>query len=96
MKLRRSWLQLDAPSGLSPTDSSWNVSEMELTQWRSSAGDVNKYSGGQGLYEQRTGRLETLALEDMSEMSAARGTGDLDAGHTPRVVFVSGNSARNS
>ena len=48
--------------------------------------------------EKRTGccLLEALALEDVPEVTAATRASDLDAGHTPALVLMTGHSAGNS
>ena len=47
--------------------------------------------------EERTGccLLEALALEDVPEVTAATRASDLDAGHTPALVLMTGDGAGN-
>ena len=52
--------------------------------------------GGKGR-EKRTGccLLEALALEDVPEVTAATRASDLNAGHTPALVLMTGDGTGN-
>lgn len=69
--------------------SSWNLSDTELTQWRSSADLRDRDEGGDcNKLRSLTWRWEAFSLEYVAEMAATGSASDLYAGHEHRLVLM--------
>ena len=70
--------------------SPWNLSDTELTQWRSSADLRDRDEGGDcNKSISLTWCWEAFSLEYMAEVASTGSASDLYAGHELRLVFVS-------